>query len=74
MKNSLANKGKSFKFVFNYIQEHILPNMEVGEKLIAERELSEMIGVSRPTLREAKIALWGKGLISIEQGKPSIKL
>lgn len=39
-----------------------------GEKLPAERELAETFGVSRPTIREAMIALEIFGLVEIRHG------
>ena len=39
-----------------------------GERLPAERELSERMGVSRPSLREAISDLQGRGLLVTRQG------
>lgn len=63
-----------FIFTIKHLKDEILPKMEVGQALLAERELAEKIGVSRTVLREAKAALWALDLISIEQGKQSVKL
>lgn len=62
-----------FKFAYNFIRTEILPDMDVGDKLAGERELAELIGVSRPVVREAKAALWALELITVEHGKPSVK-
>ncbi|MEP7453107.1 FadR/GntR family transcriptional regulator [Phyllobacterium sp. SB3] len=40
----------------------------IGERLPGERELAEELGVSRPTIREALIALEVEGLIHIRMG------
>ena len=44
--------------------ENLLP----GSKLPVERELAEMMGVSRPSIREALIALETAGYIEFRQG------
>ncbi|MGO1120582.1 FadR/GntR family transcriptional regulator [Rhodovibrionaceae bacterium A322] len=41
---------------------------EPGKRLPAERELSKLLGVSRPTVREAMIALELYGLVEIRTG------
>ncbi|MGD8176411.1 FadR/GntR family transcriptional regulator [Marinimicrobium sp. ARAG 43.8] len=42
--------------------------IEPGQKFPAERELAERLGVSRPTIREAMIALELQGVIEIRTG------
>ena len=43
-------------------------NIKTGDKLPAERELAEKLGVSRPTIREAMIALELQGIVEIRTG------
>ena len=40
----------------------------VGSRLPAEREMSERFGVSRPTIREAVIALEAMGRVAVGNG------
>ncbi len=42
--------------------------LEPGERLPSERDLAERFGVSRPTIREAMIALEISGLVEIRSG------
>lgn len=46
-------------------KRHLAP----GSKLPSERELAEMLGVSRPSLREAMIALETLGLVEVRVGE-----
>lgn len=59
--------------LYRQIVEQILQSIESGEfpagvRLPAERELSERYGVSRPTIREAVIALEAMGRVSVKTG------
>ena len=42
--------------------------VKAGEKLPSERESTEMLQVSRPTVREAMVALEFSGLIEVRSG------
>lgn len=64
-----AKQNRIFQDVVDQIQEAILDGrIRPGEKLPAERELGEMLGTSRGTLREALRVLEQKGLIEIRLG------
>lgn len=51
---------------------YIKSNFQVGAKLPSERELEDIVGYTRSTLRESLIRLECFGFVSIEQGKSMI--
>ena len=64
-----AKQNRIFQDVVEQIQETILSGkLTPGEMLPPERELKEMLQVSRGTLREALRVLENKGLIEIKLG------
>ncbi len=64
-----AKQNRIFQDVVEQIQDVILDGkVKPGEKLPSERELGEMLGTSRGTLREALRILEQKGLIEIRLG------
>lgn len=64
-----AKQNRIFQDVVEQIQETILAGrLKPGEMLPPERELKEMLQVSRGTLREALRVLEYKGLIEIKLG------
>ena len=64
-----AKSTKVFQNVVDQIQEAILDGrLRAGQSLPSERDLKEMFGISRGTLREALRVLEQKGLIEIRLG------
>lgn len=65
----MANKTRLYITVFNEISSLIKDGeFPVGSRLPTERELAERFGVSRPTVREAIIALEAKEEVSVKAG------
>ena len=55
--------------VFDYLFEEIKAGrMKPGDKLPNERDLSQALGVSRPSLREALRAMTQLGLVTTRHG------
>ena len=50
----------------------ISKDWEIGQKLLPERELAELLGITRPTLREVLQRLAKDGWINIRHGRPTI--
>ncbi len=64
-----GTQEKSYMKVINYIKKQIRSGeLSIGAKLPAERELSEILGISRNSVREAIRTLDNMGLISSQQG------
>jgi DNA-binding FadR family transcriptional regulator len=64
-----AKQNRIFQDVVDQIQENILAGkLKSGEILPGEKELQEIFGVSRGTMREAMRVLEQKGLVGIKPG------
>ena len=61
--------GKLYRRVLDAITDDIAKGRyPIGTRLPAERELTERFGVSRPTIREAMIALEMQGVVEARKG------
>lgn len=67
--NQISHKKRLYRQVVDQIL-HLIDSGEypVGSRLPAEREMSERFGVSRPTIREAVIALEALDRVSVKTG------
>lgn len=64
-----GNQEKSYMKVINYIKMQIRHGeLSIGGKLPAERELSEILGISRNSVREAIRTLDNMGIIESQHG------
>jgi DNA-binding FadR family transcriptional regulator len=64
-----AKQNRAFEDVVFQVQEAVLGGtLKAGDRLPSERQLREVFGVSRGTLREALRALEQKGLVYIKTG------
>src|ERR1700681_1929944 len=65
--------GPPVQKLYQTIPRHVAPPIPAGryppgDKLPSERELADDLGVSRPTIRDAMIALEFQGLVEARQG------
>ncbi len=67
--DQLKPAEKAERILINAIMEN---EYAVGTALPAERQLAEMLGVTRPTLREALQRMGRDGWLEISQGKPTL--
>ncbi len=68
MENDILQK-KSYTRVIDYIKKQIMTGeLKTGERLPSERELSEMLGLSRNSVREAIRTLDFMGVVSSQHG------
>jgi GntR family transcriptional repressor for pyruvate dehydrogenase complex len=69
MKIEAVKVRRLYLEIANQIESQITTGkISVGERLPSERDLAERFGVSRPTIREAMIALEIAGLVEIRTG------
>ncbi|UZX04690.1 FadR family transcriptional regulator [Arthrobacter sp. CDRTa11] len=65
-----ARHGNAFEETIERLLQNIkLGLFAVGEKLPAERELAELLGVSRATLRDALAELQKAGYVEVQRGR-----
>jgi GntR family transcriptional regulator, transcriptional repressor for pyruvate dehydrogenase complex len=61
-----AEGEKGFEKVFAFLRERLLAgSLRPGDRLVSERELATLLGVSRPIVREALRALTVLGIVEI---------
>jgi len=65
-------KNKVYEEVARQIERVILKKLQPGDKLPSERELAEMLGVSRSSIRDAIRSLELMGLVEPRQGAGTI--
>lgn len=65
-------KNKVYEEVAKQIERLILEKLRPGDKLPAERELAEMFGVSRSSIRDAMRSLELVGLVEPRQGAGTV--
>lgn len=65
-------RNRVYEEVAKQIQQLILNQLHPGDKLPAERELAEMLGVSRSSIRDAMQSLKLMGLVEPRQGAGTV--
>jgi GntR family transcriptional regulator, transcriptional repressor for pyruvate dehydrogenase complex len=68
----VVRKNKVYEEVARQIERLILKRLKPGDKLPSERELAEMLGVSRSSIRDAIRGLELTGLVEPRQGTGTI--
>ncbi len=62
------SRNKVYQEIARQLERHILENLKPGDLLPPERQLVEMLGVSRGSVRDAIRSLEHKGLLEPRQG------
>ena len=70
MKNSQENvKDKPYQLVIDYVRGEVVQgNLKPGDRLPGERELAELLGISRNSVREGLRILENMGITSSQHG------
>lgn len=68
----IVRKKRVYKEVANRIEQLILTRLKPGDRLPGERELAQMLGVSRSSLRDALLRLEVVGLVESRQGSATV--
>jgi GntR family transcriptional repressor for pyruvate dehydrogenase complex len=69
---AVVKRAKVYEEVARQIERLILKKLRPGDKLPAERELAEMLGVSRSSIRDAVRSLELVGLVEPRQGTGTV--
>ena len=69
-----VRRAKVYEEVARQIERLILKKLQPGDKLPSERELAEMLGVSRSSIRDAIRSLELMGLVEPRQGAGTVVL
>lgn len=65
----LLTKSRLYEQVIERLRAHARSaGLRVGDRLPAERDLAERLGVSRASIRQATVALEVQGLVEVRQG------
>lgn len=67
-----VRKKRVYQEIASRIEQFILTKLQPGDRLPGERELAQMLGVSRSSLRDALLRLEVVGLIESRQGLPTV--
>lgn len=73
LKRASGQEERGYDRVFGFIRQQLVNReLQAGDVLLSERELSVRLGISRPAIREALRALAALGVIEIRHGFGSV--